>query len=123
MPSFLLAVYHDADGDGANPHDNGTVYESRDAQAAAFTRVNAFNERLMASEAFVFACGLTAPGEARVVDANAASVTPGTRSAAGPTLGGFWVVRADDEAAATQLAREASAACGQPIELRQLQGE
>lgn len=46
----------------------------------------------------------------------------GTASPEGAQLGGFWIVEAPDEAAARTLAGEASYACGQPVELRRLQG-
>ncbi|WP_235509216.1 YciI family protein [Terrabacter sp. Soil810] len=38
-------------------------------------------------------------------------------------LGGFWIVEAADLDAALSLAREGSAACGAPVEVRALQAE
>ena len=52
----------------------------------------------------------------------ARQIAEGTASPEGAQLGGFWIVESPDEAAARALAGEASYACGQPVELRRLQG-
>lgn len=113
-------------------HAGGAAYDSEDAMRLAFERVAAFNDTLQSSDALVTAGGLAPPEEAVTVDATAApgpeEVTARARVAEGPAspegaqLGGFWIVAAPDDAAARALAGQASYACGQPVELRRLQG-
>lgn len=127
MSQYLISVWH-----APGVHAAGTAYESEDQMRLAFERVASFNARLEESGALVGAGGLTAPEEAVVVDATAAQgpeevaaqrrIAEGTASSEGAQLGGFWIVEAPDEAAARTLAGEASYACGQPVELRRLQG-
>lgn len=112
MPDYLLSVHH-ADTDPAPDHDE---------MQRRFREVGAFNEALMASGQFVHAGGLMPPSTARVHDAAAGTSTPGTRTPGGVQLGGFWVVQADDDAAADDLGRRASAATGAPVEVRPFQG-
>lgn len=127
MSQYLISVWH-APGE----HAEGAAYDTEDAMRLAFERVAAFNDDLQSSDAFVTAGGLTPPEEAAVVDATAAPgpeeitaqtrVTEGTASPDGAQLGGFWIVTAPDDDAARALAGRASYACGQPVELRRLQG-
>lgn len=49
------------------------------------------------------------------------SVEGQPRPAAELLIGGFWVLEAPDLDAALELAREASAACHGPVEVRELQ--
>lgn len=119
MAQYLLAVFH-APGVQDSAHGN---YGSAEEADAAVARVGAFNQRLMDQARFVFACGLTDPATALTVDAEGSprSVQEPV-PAADVHISGFWVVEADDLAAAEQLALEASEACGQKVEVRQLQG-
>ncbi len=118
MAQYLLAVFH-APGVQDSAHGN---YASSEEADAAYARVGAFNQRLMDEAALVFACGLTDPNTALTVEA-----TGSPRSVQAPLpradvhLSGFWVVEAEDLAAAEQLALAASEACGQRVEVRQLQ--
>lgn len=59
-----------------------------------------------------------------VVDASGAEpvITPGTASGAQIQLGGFWILEAADKSEALELGAQASAACHQPVEVRQMQG-
>nr|WP_282442184.1 YciI family protein [Micrococcus luteus] len=127
VSQYLISVWH-----APGVHAAGTAYDSEEAMQAAFARVEAFNAMLQNSGAFVGAGGLTPPEEAVVVDATAAQdpseVTAvrqdrdGTLAEGSMQLGGFWIVEAPDDAGARALAGEASYACGQPVELRRLQG-
>lgn len=127
MSQYLISVWH-----APGVHTEGTAYATEEEMRLAFERVAAFNDALQRSDALVAAGGLTPPEEAVTVDATAAPgpeeitarrrVTEGTASPEGAQLGGFWIVTAPDDDAARTLAGEASFACGQPVELRRLQG-
>lgn len=111
MTQYLLSVHH-REGDAMPPEEEiQQMYAS----------VDAFNRRLQESGAWVHAGGLTDVGQARVVDAAAGSVTDGPFIEAREWLGGFWIVEAADLDAALALAREGSAACHGPVEVRALQ--
>jgi hypothetical protein len=100
MTQYLLAV-HMVDGE-APPSDE-------DIQAA-YAAVDAFNEKLQAEGAWVFAGGLHPADVATVVDAT-------------EHLGGFWVIEAADLDAAMKWAEEGSRACRGPVEVRPFQDE
>ena len=127
MSQYLISVWH-----APGVHAEGAAYASEDAMRLAFERVAAFNDALQSTDALVAAGGLTPPEEAVVVDATAVPgpevvtaqmrVAEGTASPEGAQLGGFWIVIAPDDDAARILAGRASYACGQPVELRLLQG-
>lgn len=108
MTQFMLSVHHVP---GAAP------YASEDDMRTAFAAVEAFNARLIADSALVFVAALHPEADV---------VTPGDVTAGpahdGAQLGGFWVVEAADRAAALRLAEQASLACGQPVEVRELEG-
>lgn len=90
-----------------------------------FADVDAFNQQLVAAGRMVFAGGLQPASTAVVVDARAAEASrqDGPYLSGEEYLGGFWVVRADDADEALEIARRASAACRQPIEVRPFQDE
>lgn len=118
MPQYLIAVHH-APGAQSNPT---ALYADEEAMQAAFQRVGAFNESL--GEKLVFACGLTDPDTAvTVTGGDNPTVTPGpVPQGADVFISGFWVVEAADDVEAQQLGQQASTACGQPLEVRRLQG-
>ena len=117
MTQYLLSVWGTHSETGTGP------YAGEGAMRAAFEQVAAFNEGLVASGRMIFACGLEAPETAFVAYAGEQGVDlrPGILGQP-PALGGFWVVEAPDLAAAQQLAGEASAACGNAVEMRPLSG-
>jgi len=127
MSQYMITVWH-----APGVHAAGTAYESPEEMQAAFERVGAFNAMLENAGAFVGAGGLTPPEEALVIDATSAEGPEkvaaarqergGTLSQGDLQLGGFWIVEAPDDAGARGYAGEASFACGQPVELRRLQG-
>ncbi|GAA2745248.1 YciI family protein [Terrabacter aerolatus] len=113
MTQFLLSVHH----------REGAAMPSADEIQQMYASVDAFNQKLQSSGAWVLAGGLTDVSEAKVVDASAgeAAVTDGPFSEAREWLGGFWIVEAADLDAALALAQEGSAACRGPVEVRALQ--
>lgn len=112
---FMLSVHH---GDG-NAVPTDVPLEQ------VFADVETFNQELAAADRLVFAGGLQPASTAVVVDARSAAATPdvGPYLRGQEYLGGFWVVRAEDTDSALRIARRASAACRQPIEVRPFQDD
>lgn len=122
MTHYMLTVFHPQ---GAQAAD--AVYPTSEAMQRAVDAVAQFNAELQESGQWVYAGGLTAPEAAHVVDATSDGqseprVTPGPMADTGQVMGGFWVLQIDNEATALQRAAQASAACGQRVELRALEG-
>ena len=122
MTHYLLTVFHPQ---GAQAAD--AIYPSPESMQRAVDAVAQFNSELQESGQWVYAGGLTAPEAAHVVDATGAGqdeprVTPGPMAYTGLAMGGFWVLQTENAATALQRAAQASAACGQRVELRALEG-
>ena len=115
MTQFMLSVHHRADD----------PMPAEDEIPAIFAAVDRFNAQLQERGQWVFGGGLVERAEAKVVDATGDSptVTDGPFSEAREWLGGFWVIEADDLAAAMAIATEASAACAGQVEVRAFQDE
>ena len=115
MTQYLLSVYM-VEGEPMPPED-----EIQQAYAA----VDAFNQKLQAQGAWVFAGGLQPPDTATVVDGRSSDVlvTDGPFAEAKEQIGGFWVIEVPDLDAALAWAREGSAACGNKVEVRPFQEE
>ncbi len=115
MPQFLLSVH------GAR----GQEPPSPEVMAHMYADVDAFNSRLRTDGAWVFAGGLLGPDDAAVVQVKDGEIviTDGRFAGGDVFLGGFWVVRATDKAAALDLAALGSAACRAPVEVRPFQPE
>ena len=113
MTQYLLSVHHRADDPVPDDAE----------MPAMFAAVDRFNTQLQERGQWVYAGGLVDRSEAKVVDATsgAPSVTDGPFSEAREWLGGFWVVEADGLDAALAIAREGSAACAGPVEVRAFQ--
>lgn len=91
----------------------------------AYEAVNAFNQKLQAEGAWVFAGGLHPPTTATVVREQDGDIltTDGPFAETKEQLGGFWVVAAEDLDAALAWAAQATKACGGPVEVRPFQDE
>ena len=115
MKQYLLAVHG---VEGAPQPDPETMQ-------AMFRDVEAFNQEVRASGAWVFAGGLEPPSTATVVRAHEGPVlvTDGPFAESKEQLGGFWVLTAPDLDAALALAQRASVACQGPVEVRPFQDE
>ena len=118
MAQYLLSVWHD---------DPASVYAmSFEDMQPMFEAVNAFNEKITANGQWVFGGGLQRPDIAHVVKTTANGdivVTDGPYSEVKEGFGGFWVITAADLDEALALAKEATAACGAPVEVRPFQDE
>lgn len=116
MTQYLLAV-HMVEGEAAPPADE---------IQAIYAAVDTFNAKLQETGAWVFAGGLEPATAATVVRAHEGGepvLTDGPFAEAKEHLGGFWVIEASDLDAALAVAKEASAACRGPVEVRPFQAE
>ena len=112
MTQYLLAV-HAVEGQATPPEQMDQAYKD----------VDAFNQELQASGAWVFAGGLHPADTATVVRVKDGEVitTDGPFAETKEQLGGFWVVEAPDLDAALRLAAKATEACKAPVEVRPFQ--
>jgi len=96
-----------------------------DVMQQMFEQVDAFNAKVQAAGAWVFAGGLQPADIATVVDASGPEVTltDGPFAEAKEHIGGFWVIEAPDLDAALDWAKQGSAACLGPVEVRPFQVE
>ena len=113
MTQYLLSVHHPDDG---VPPPEELALIAKD--------VNAANEELMASGAWVFAGGLHPSSTATVVRSEDGTVvtTDGPYLETKEVLGGFWVIDAPDLDVALRLAAEGSKACRGKVEVRPFDG-
>ena len=117
MPEYLLSVYGDEaefDAAEANPELIAQMYAD----------VDKFNQRLQEAGAWVFGGGLHRSHTATVVRSQKDGdmlTTDGPYIESKEKLGGFWIIKAPDLDAALAWARDGSAACQGPVEVRPFQ--
>ena len=117
MTQYLLSVWHD------------DVYEDNDVNDAdtqrMFAQVDAFNNEIQESGAWVFGGGLLPTTSATVVRSATGQVSlpDGPYAETKVQMGGFWVIDTTDLDAALDVAAKASAACASAVEVRPFQGE
>jgi hypothetical protein len=116
MKQYLLSVYHPED-EASQPPADVMDKIGRD--------VDALNQELMASGAWVFAGGLHPTSTATVVRAKDGDIltTDGPFVEGKEHIGGFWVIKAVDLDSALVWARKATVACAVPIEVRPFHDE
>lgn len=119
MSQYLLSVIHDPDDVAAM--DRMTPEELQEV----FSAVDAFNERLRAAGAWVFAGGLQTHDATTTVDNTGTEtvVTDGPFAESKEYLGGFWIIEAADLDVALKWAAEGSRACANRVEVRPFQEE
>lgn len=116
MPQFFISVSH---SDDAQMPEDVTVEQLH-------TEVMAFNEKMAAEQRVVFVGALEQPAsDAHLVDATSGEpmIARETASGAEIQIGGFWILEAATHDEALNLGAQASAACRQAVEVRQLQDE
>ncbi len=119
MPEYLLSVY----GDEA---EFAAAEANPELIAQMYADVDKFNQRLQEAGAWVFAGGLHRSHTATVVRAQKDGdvlTTDGPYIESKEKLGGFWIIKAPDLDAALVWARDGSAACQGPVEVRPFQEE
>lgn len=107
---YLLSVHGRRD---INP------YDSDEDMHAAFERVGVFNQSLQDRGHWVLAGGLVPPEDARTILPDG-SVIDGPYLDADTFPSGFWIIEADDDETALNLATEAAEACANTVEIRAL---
>lgn len=112
MPQYLLSVWHD------EPYDD-IDFDSPEMQRIG-PQVNAFNAKLEKAGAWVFGIGLRPASSATVVRLTGGEVSmiDGPYAETKEQMGGFWLIQAADFDAALDWARQATAACELPVEVR-----
>lgn len=82
--------------------------------------IDVFNEKLQNNGHWITAAGIQPGGNATLIDnrANKGEVIPGSLFSAVEYYSGFWLIEADSEEIAHQLALEGSLACNRKVELR-----
>ena len=115
MKQYLLSVHHTGDFPMPEP----------EVMQQMFAQVEAFNEQLRQSGAWVFAGGLHPKESATTIRYKEGQtlVTDGPYAETKEQLGGFWVVQAEDLDAALELARQGAVACQGDVEVRPFQDE
>ncbi len=117
MTQYLISVSHDtAEAPTMENMDPAVIQPILDA-------VDAFNDKLRAEGAWVFAGGLHPIQTATTVDNTGESpvVTDGPYAESKEYLGGFWVIEAADLDVALAWAKGGSKACGGRVEVRAFQ--
>jgi hypothetical protein len=119
MPTYLLSVYGDEAEFARQEADPAFIAE-------LYAEVEKFNQRVRDAGAWVFAGGLYPTSSATVVRASQDAdviTTDGPYIEAKEHLGGFWILKAPDLDAALAWARDGSAACQGPVEVRPFQDD
>ncbi|HEX3589821.1 MAG TPA: YciI family protein [Pseudonocardiaceae bacterium] len=113
MTQYLLAVHSSEEAFERSPEETREAYADTDV----------FNDKLRDAGAFVFAGGLRSAESATVVRRSGDDfmITDGPYTETKEHLGGFWVITAADLDEALDWARQASAACREPVEIRPFQ--
>ena len=113
MKQYLLSVHHT--GDYPTP--------PQEDMQRMFAQVDAFNQQIVESGAWVFGGGLHPRDTATTVRFKEGQtlVTDGPYAETKEQLGGFWVVKAADLDEALELGRRAAAACEGDVEVRPFQ--
>jgi len=114
MKQYLLSIYQ-PDGPVPTPDVLGKIRHD----------LEALNREMKAAGAWVFTAGLTPPGTATVVQAEAGEllITDGPFTEAKEHVGGFTIIRAPDLDAALEWARRYAKVITLPIEVRPFHGE
>ena len=113
MKHYLMSVYH--------PEGQALPREDQDA---IDTDIDALNDQIRKSGAWVFAGGLFPSSTATTLRVNNGEVltTDGPFSEGKEQVGGFWVIQVADLDEALKWGARATQACRVPIEVRPFQG-
>jgi hypothetical protein len=104
--------------------EGAPVRSDEDAQAA-FEQVARLNDQMQTEGVWVFAGGLLPASSATVVrtQGDEVVITDGPFAESKEHIGGFWVIAANDLDEALDWATKATAACGEPVEVRPFQDD
>jgi hypothetical protein len=106
---FLIAVIDD---------------RSNSASANEMAHIDEFNDHLQANGLMIMACGIEDPSQSNVIDnrADAGLSSIGPLNDTKEFMSGFWLIHANSEEHAEELAAWGSKACNRKVELRKLHG-
>ncbi|MBJ7608137.1 MAG: hypothetical protein JF887_01730 [Candidatus Dormibacteraeota bacterium] len=109
MAQYMVSVCHADNPDFAPGERERTIRD-----------VDALNEELQTSGAFVFAAGLHPSSTATTLRAKGSDVitTDGPFAEGAEHIGGFWIINTDDLDAALEWGQKAVRACAATIEVR-----
>jgi hypothetical protein len=111
MAQYLFAIYH--------PDDYDPSVETE----ATISEIHALNEEMEAKGVRIFACGVSAPSDAKTLRAQPDGkvlITDGPYLETKEHIGGFLILEAADLNEALAWARKGVVACRAPVEMRQL---
>lgn len=94
--------------------------QSRSASTNEMAAIDAFNDSLRANGQWVMAAGLADPTKATLIDNTDSKgiSTPGSLFQSDDFYSGFWIIDAESETVAQELAMQGSKACNRKVELR-----
>jgi hypothetical protein len=94
--------------------------QSRSASTNEMAAIDEFNDSLQANGQWVMAAGLADPSKATLIDntSGTGKVEQGSLFKADDFYSGFWIIDAESEDAARELAMRGSKACNRSVELR-----
>ena len=94
--------------------------QSRSASTTEMAAIDEFNASLQANGQWVMAAGLAAPSRAILIDntSGAGNQEEGSLFKEDDFYSGFWIIDAESETVAKELAMRGSKACNRSVELR-----
>ena len=94
--------------------------QSRSASTNEIAAIDEFNESLQANGQLVMAAGLADPTKATLIDNTGSKglATAGSLFSSDDFYSGFWIIDAESEEVAQELAMSGSRACNRRVELR-----
>ena len=94
--------------------------QSRSATTNEMAAIDEFNDMLRANRHWVMAAGLAAPSKACVIENTSSKneTLPGSLFSGDDFYSGFWIIEAESEGMAKELAAKGSLACNRRVELR-----
>lgn len=98
--------------------------QSRSASTNEMSAIDEFNDSLRANGQWVMAAGLADPSKATLIDNTQAKgeATKGSLFSSDDFYSGFWIIDAESEEIAQELATRGSTACNRRVELRPFLG-
>lgn len=99
--------------------------ETNSGGPSEMAAIDAFNDHLQSNSHWITAAGIGAPRTAKLIDnrADAGVVEPGSLFNTSEFYSGFWLIQAESEEQALELALAGSKACNRKVELRPYLGQ
>ena len=93
---------------------------SNTAAGNEIAAIDAFNDHLQRNGNWIYAAGIGSPNSAQIIDnrEDADLLSNGSLANSAEHYSGFWLIQADNDEQALQLAKAGSKACNRKVELR-----